>query len=186
MKTVTQIEGANAEQAQLAIREIARFQGQFWEAADDPSLAACGPFITTGGSRLMQAIYLLTLPPDLRTFRRPVHARNAPAGGSLRNQNRRPFRRRLRRPEDHRARRLPGGKHDVRRRKPGRVDRNRLAGLRHRLRYARRRVLYGQQRHYRPAAALVDEYHDVVRSMGPGTTPAKTAGAATGRICSVP
>ena len=46
MKTITQVGGANAEQAQLVIREIAGFQGQFWEAADAPSLSAGGPFLS--------------------------------------------------------------------------------------------------------------------------------------------
>ena len=68
MKSIRQIEGANAEQAQQAIRGIAGFQGQFWEAVDEPSLSACGPFITTKGSRIMQAIYLLILPQTFERF----------------------------------------------------------------------------------------------------------------------
>ncbi len=63
MKSVRQVEGANTAQTQQAIRAIAGFQGQFWEAVDNPSVSARAPFITTKGSRITEAIYLLVLPP---------------------------------------------------------------------------------------------------------------------------
>ena len=68
MKSISHVEGVNAEQAQRAIREIAGFQGQFWEATDEPSLSACGAFLTTKESRIMQTLYLLTLPLVFERF----------------------------------------------------------------------------------------------------------------------
>ena len=68
MNSISQVQGATVEQAQRAIREIAGFQGRFWEVANDPSLSACGPFLSTGESRIMQTLYLLTLPPTLERF----------------------------------------------------------------------------------------------------------------------
>ena len=68
MEAIPQIEGVGAERARRAIREIARFQGQFREASDEPALAACGAFLTVGESRIMQTLYLLTLPVALERF----------------------------------------------------------------------------------------------------------------------
>ena len=68
MRSISQVDGATEAQTQRAIREIAGFQGQFWEARDDPSLSACGGFLSARESRIMQTIYLLTLPPTLERF----------------------------------------------------------------------------------------------------------------------
>ena len=68
MKSLSQIEGLNAEQARRAIRNIAGFQGHFWDAVDEPSLSACGPFLSTRESRIMQTLYLLTLPVVFERF----------------------------------------------------------------------------------------------------------------------
>ena len=68
MEAIPQVDGVGVARARHAIREIARFQGQFWEAFDDPALAACGAFLTAGESRIMQTLYLLTLPVALERF----------------------------------------------------------------------------------------------------------------------
>ena len=68
MQAVPQGDGVGIERARRAIREIATFQARFWEAGDDPALAACGPFLTPGQRRIMQTLYLLTLPPALERF----------------------------------------------------------------------------------------------------------------------
>ena len=68
MEAIPQIDGVGVERARRAIREIAGFQGRFWEAADEPALAACGTFLTARESRIMQTLYLLTLPVALERF----------------------------------------------------------------------------------------------------------------------
>ena len=68
MKAIPQIEGVGVERARRAIGALAEFQGRFWEATGDPALANCGAFLTTGGSRIMQSLYLLTLPVALQRF----------------------------------------------------------------------------------------------------------------------
>ena len=68
MEAIPQIDGVGVARARRAIREIAGFQGRFWEATDEPALAACGAFLTAGESRIMQTLYLLTLPVALERF----------------------------------------------------------------------------------------------------------------------
>ena len=68
MEAIPQIDGVGVDRARRAIREIAGFQGRFWEATDEPALAACGAFLTPGESRIMQTLYLLTLPVALERF----------------------------------------------------------------------------------------------------------------------
>ena len=68
MEAVPQSKGVGAERARRAIREIAGFQGRFWEATGEPALAACGAFLTARESRIMQTLYLLTLPVALERF----------------------------------------------------------------------------------------------------------------------
>ena len=68
MEAIPQMDGVGVVRARRAIREIAGLQGRFWEAADEPALAACGAFLSAGQSRIMQALYLLTLPVALERF----------------------------------------------------------------------------------------------------------------------
>jgi len=68
MEAIPQTAGVGVARARRAIREIAAFQGSFWEATDDPALVACGAFLTAGESRIMQTIYLLTLPAAFERF----------------------------------------------------------------------------------------------------------------------
>ena len=68
MEAIPQIAGIDAARTHRAIREIARLQGRFWEAADDPVLSSCGAFLTAGESRIMQTLYLLTLPAAFARF----------------------------------------------------------------------------------------------------------------------
>ena len=68
MQAIAQIDGVGVQRARRAIREIAALQGRYWEAADDPALAACGAFLATRERRIMQTIYLLTLPAAFDRF----------------------------------------------------------------------------------------------------------------------
>ena len=68
MEAIAQIDGVGVERARRAIREAATLQGRFWEAPDDPALASCGAFLTTRERRIMQTIYLLTLPAAFDRF----------------------------------------------------------------------------------------------------------------------
>ncbi len=68
MEAIPQSAGVGIERARLAIREIAGFQGRFWDAADESALAACGAFLTTKQRRVMQSLYLLTLPLAFERF----------------------------------------------------------------------------------------------------------------------
>ena len=68
MEGVPQIVGVDAPRTHRAIREIATLQGRFWEATDHPALSACGAFLSAGESRIMQSLYLLTLPAAFDRF----------------------------------------------------------------------------------------------------------------------
>ena len=68
MEAIPQIVGVDAARTHRAIREIAGFQGRFWGAPDDPVLSACGAFLSAGESRIMQTLYLLTLPAAFARF----------------------------------------------------------------------------------------------------------------------
>ena len=68
MEAIPQSVGVDEERARRAIREIAGLQGRFWEAADEPALSACGDFLNTRERRIMQTVYLLTLPAAFDRF----------------------------------------------------------------------------------------------------------------------
>ena len=68
LRGIPQSVGLEAPRARHAIRQLAGLQGRFWEAADNPALSACGDFLTTRQSRIMQTVYLLTLPATLDRF----------------------------------------------------------------------------------------------------------------------
>ncbi len=68
MEAIPQSVGIDAARARRAVREIAALHGRFWEAAGDPALSACGDFLNTRESRIMQTVYLLTLPAALERF----------------------------------------------------------------------------------------------------------------------
>ena len=68
MQGIPQSVGIDAGLARHAIQQIAGLHGRFWEAADDPALSACGEFLSTRESRIMQTVYLLTLPATLDRF----------------------------------------------------------------------------------------------------------------------
>ena len=68
MEAIPQIVGMDAAGARHAVRHIAELQRRFWEAPDDPALAACSEFLNTRESRILQTVYLLTLPAALDRF----------------------------------------------------------------------------------------------------------------------
>ena len=68
METIPQLAGVDPRRALVAVREIARFQGRFWEGADAPALAHCGEFLSTRERRIMQTVYMLTVPVTLDRF----------------------------------------------------------------------------------------------------------------------
>ena len=68
MEAIPQSVGVGVERARRAIRAIAGLQGQFWEAVDEPALAACGAFLTAKQRRIMQTLFLLTLPLAFERF----------------------------------------------------------------------------------------------------------------------
>lgn len=68
MEAVPQSAGMDAARARAAVGAAAALHGRFWEAAEDKALAACGAFLTTRESRIMQTVYLLTLPAALERF----------------------------------------------------------------------------------------------------------------------
>ena len=68
MEGIPQIVGVDAPRTRRAIREIAALQGRFWEATEHPALSACGAFLSAGESRIMQTLYLLTLPAAFDRF----------------------------------------------------------------------------------------------------------------------
>lgn len=68
LQGIPQSVGVDATRARHAIRQIAGLQGRFWAAAADPALSACGDFLSTRESRIMQTVYLLTLPATLDRF----------------------------------------------------------------------------------------------------------------------
>ena len=68
MEEVSQLDGVDPARTQLAIREIAQFQGQFWEGASAPALPHCNEFLNTRERRIMQTVYMLTVPVALDRF----------------------------------------------------------------------------------------------------------------------
>ena len=68
MEAIPQVVGVDAVRARHAVRAIAGLQGRFWNASDEPDLAGCGDFLNTRERRIMQTVYLLTLPAALDRF----------------------------------------------------------------------------------------------------------------------
>ena len=68
LRGIPQSVGVDAPKARQAIQQLAGLQGRFWEAIDDPALSACGDFLTVRQRRIMQTVYLLTLPAALERF----------------------------------------------------------------------------------------------------------------------
>ncbi len=68
MQGIPQSVGLDGVRARHAIQHLAGLHGRFWEVADEPVLSACGDFLTTRESRIMQTVYLLTLPAALDRF----------------------------------------------------------------------------------------------------------------------
>ena len=68
MERIPQIVGVDGARTRRAIRAIAALQGRFWETPNEPALSSCGAFLTAGESRIMQTLYLLTLPAAFERF----------------------------------------------------------------------------------------------------------------------
>ncbi len=68
MRGISQSVGVDAARTRHAIQQLAGLQGRFWEAVDDPALSACVEFLSVRQSRIMQTVYLLTLPAALDRF----------------------------------------------------------------------------------------------------------------------
>lgn len=68
MRGIPQSAGVDAARARHAIQQLAGLQGRFWEATAEPGLSACGDFLNTRQRRIMQTVYLLTLPAALDRF----------------------------------------------------------------------------------------------------------------------
>ena len=68
MEAVPQSAGIDAARARQAVGAAAALHGRFWEADGEPALSACGEFLNTRESRIMQTVYLLTLPAALERF----------------------------------------------------------------------------------------------------------------------
>ena len=68
MQGIPQSVGVDPARARRAIQHLAGLHGRFWETADEPALSDCGDFLSTRESRIMQTVYLLTLPAALDRF----------------------------------------------------------------------------------------------------------------------
>ena len=68
MRGISQSVGVDAARTHHAIQQLAGLQGRFWDTADDPALSACGDFLNTRERRIMQTVYLVTLPAALDRF----------------------------------------------------------------------------------------------------------------------
>lgn len=68
LELVSQYAGVSPKRALSAVQTIAEFQGQFWNRANVPALAHCGEFLSPGHRRIMQTVYMLTLPVALDRF----------------------------------------------------------------------------------------------------------------------
>jgi len=63
MTTVDQVDGASEAQAKIAVREIARMHGAYWNLVDQPPLAALHESASPERARLVQQVYQASLPP---------------------------------------------------------------------------------------------------------------------------
>ena len=68
METLSQAVGVDAARAELAIREIAKLHGQFWDATDQPPVSGCYDVLSRRYGRIMQTAYLLCIAPFLERF----------------------------------------------------------------------------------------------------------------------
>ena len=68
LQTADQVAGASAEQAQRAIRGIAKLHGHFWNRLEAPDLAGCRNELQPKHRPLVQIVYLANLVPTLRRF----------------------------------------------------------------------------------------------------------------------
>ena len=68
MEAVPQSVGIDAVRARQAVQAAAALHGRFWEADGEAALSACGEFLNTRERRIMQTVYLLTLPAALERF----------------------------------------------------------------------------------------------------------------------
>ena len=68
MKGIPQSVGIDDSRARQAIQQLAGLQGRFWDAPGEPVLSDCGDFLSVRQSRIMQTVYLLTLPAAIDRF----------------------------------------------------------------------------------------------------------------------
>lgn len=68
MEDIPQSVGIDPDRSRHIVRTIADVQGRFWEASNEPALSDCCEFFNTRERRIMQTVYLLTLPPTLNRF----------------------------------------------------------------------------------------------------------------------
>ncbi len=63
MTAVDQVHGASAAQAKIAVREIARMHGAYWNRVDQPPVAGLHESASPERARLVQQVYQASLPP---------------------------------------------------------------------------------------------------------------------------
>ena len=68
LEVPVQVAGVRAGRARLAVREIARLHGQFWNAVDCPALSGCSDVLGPRFRRFMQIAYSICLPVALERF----------------------------------------------------------------------------------------------------------------------
>ncbi len=68
MQTLSQLEGASAAQARIALRTLARLHGTFWNRGDQPPLNRIYDVLATRRRAALQLAYLANLPPALERF----------------------------------------------------------------------------------------------------------------------
>lgn len=68
MEATPQATGVAAERARVAVRELAKLHGMFWEAVDRPPVAGSYDCLSVRYGRRMQSAYLLCLPFVLQRF----------------------------------------------------------------------------------------------------------------------
>ena len=62
MESISQTKGVGSRQALLAVREIAKLHGQFWDAVDQPPVKGLFDTFAPGYTRKLQTAYLACLP----------------------------------------------------------------------------------------------------------------------------
>ncbi len=71
MNAYSQLDGATPEQAMLAIKELGRFHGQFWNRTDAPELAGAYDISTLVSIAVVQLVYRSNVDPAIEKF--PQH-----------------------------------------------------------------------------------------------------------------